>query len=135
MRKIIITLRCFALLDVLSIILLSRQIYQVISNIKNIPAATTILQIRVILLLGVYILLFVSATGLLLIKKTGLISYYIQFPMRLIVWVFSFGFLTLISQGFNNTLVFDWLFRIAVVLEFFRLYFTVQIHRQVFRGY
>lgn len=133
MRQIIITLRFFALLDVLSIVLVSRQVQQIVANIGLMPDAA-ISQIRIVSFLIVYFLLFVSATGLFFIKKTGLISYYVQFPLRLIVWVFSFGFLTFISQGFSNTLVFDWLFRIAVVLEFFRLYFTVQIHRQVFRG-
>lgn len=127
------TLRFFAFLDVLSFLLLSQQVFQIIANLKDIPQQGPSTY-RVFLLLLIYPLLLVSAYGFFRLKKFAFISYYIQFPMRLLVWVFSFGFLTLISQYFDNPLVFDWLFRIAIILEFFRLYFTVQIHRQHFRG-
>ena len=123
------TLRFFAVLDIGSIILLSPQIYALLSSLESIPPQN-LSRIKAALLLIVFLLLFVSATGLFLLKKFGAIAYYIQFPMRLIVWVFSFGFLTFISQYFSNPLVFDWLFRLAIILEFFRLYFTVQIHRK-----
>jgi hypothetical protein len=128
-----LTLRFFALLDILSFILLSQQVFQILRNFQNIPLQGPS-TLRVFVLLIIYPLLLVSAYGLFRLNKFGFISYYIQFPMRLLVWVFSFGFLTFISQYFNNPLVFDWLFRIAVILEFFRLYFTVQIHRRHFRG-
>jgi hypothetical protein len=123
------TLRFFAVLDIGSIILLSPQIYALLSNLESIPPQN-LSRIKAALLLIVFLLLFVSSTGLFMIRKFGALSYYIQFPMRLIVWVFSFGFLTFISQYFSNTLVFDWLFRMAIILEFFRLYFTVKIHRR-----
>ena len=123
------TLRFFAVLDIGSIILLSPQIYALLSSLESIPPQN-LSRIKAALLLIVFLLLFVSATGLFLRKKFGAIAYYIQFPMRLIVWVFSFGFLTFISQYFSNPQVFDWLFRLAIILEFFRLYFTVQIHRK-----
>ena len=123
------TLRFFAVLDIGSVILLSPQIYALLSSLESIPPQN-LSRIKAALLLIVFLLLFVSATGLFLRKKFGAIAYYIQFPMRLIVWVFSFGFLTFISQYFSNPQVFDWLFRLAIILEFFRLYFTVQIHRK-----
>ena len=123
------TLRFFAVLDIGSVILLSPQIYALLSSLESIPPQN-LSRIKAALLLIVFLLLFVSATGLFLREKFGAIAYYIQFPMRLIVWVFSFGFLTFISQYFSNPLVFDWLFRLAIILEFFRLYFTVQIHRK-----
>lgn len=127
------TLRFFAFLDVLSFLLLSQQVFQILGNLQNLPQQGPSTY-RVFLLLVIYPLLLISAYALFRLKKFGLIAYYFQFPVRLLVWVFSFGFLTLISQYFPNPLVFDWLFRIAVILEFFRLYFTVQIHRQHFRG-
>ena len=123
------TLRFFAILDIGSVILLSPQIYALLSSLESIPPQN-LSRIKAALLLIVFLLLFVSATGLFLQKKFGAVAYYIQFPMRLIVWVFSFGFLTFISQYFSNPLVFDWLFRLAIILEFFRFYFTVQIHRK-----
>ena len=127
------SLRFFAFLDMLSFILLSGQVFNILANLKNLPEGTLSV-IRIILLLLIYPSLLVSAYGLFRIKKFGLITSYIQFPMRLLAWVFSFGFLTLISQYFANPLVFDWLFRIVIILEFFRLYFTVQIHRKHFSG-
>ena len=127
------TLRFFAFLDMLSFILLSEQVFRILATIGNLPPdALSVL--RIVLLLLMYPLLLVSAYYLFRIKKPGLIVSYIQFPIRLMVWVFSFGFITSLSGYFSNPLVFDWLFRIAIVLEFFRLYFTIQIHRRYFRG-
>jgi hypothetical protein len=128
------TLRFFALLDILSFILLTQQVFQSFTRLQNMPADKSS-GIRIILLLLIYPLLLLSAYGLYRIKKLGLITYYIQFPIRLFVWVFSFGFLTFVSQYFSNPLVFDWLFRVAIILEFFRLYFTAQIHWRHFRGF
>lgn len=127
------TLRFFAFLDMLSFILVSQQVFNILANLQNLPQEGASV-IRIVLLLILYPLLLVSGYGLFRNKKFALITYYFQFPMRLMVWVFSFGFLTFISQYFSNTMVFDWLFRTAVILEFFRLYFTVQIHRRHFRG-
>ena len=127
------TLRFFAFLDLLSFILLTQQVFRILADLQNLPQET-ISVIRIVLLLLIYPLLLLSAYGLYRIKKFGLIVSYFQFPMRLLAWVFSFGFLTLISQYFGNPQVFDWLFRIAIILEFFRLYFTVQIQRRHFRG-
>ncbi|MEO8795835.1 MAG: hypothetical protein ABI390_10230, partial [Daejeonella sp.] len=117
--------RFFAFLDMGSIILLSPQIYSILTHLNELPGET-VSRIKIILLLIVFLLLFISAAGLFLFKRFGAISYYIQFPIRLVVWVFSFGFLTFISEYFNNPLVFDWLFKLAIILEFFRLYYTIQ---------
>lgn len=125
------TLRFFALLDVVSIALLSRQIFQIATHLDQWPVQT-LSQVHIVALALVYVSLFFSAIGLFQHKLYGLVTYYIQFPFRLLVWVFSFGFLTFISQYFNNPLVFDWLFRLVIMLEFFRLYFTIRIHRRYF---
>lgn len=125
------TLRFFAFLDLISIVLLSPQLYQIITHINQIPKETLSI-IKVAFTLTTFVLLFVSAIGLFRIARVGLISYYFQFPMRIVIWVFSFGFLTFLSQYFSSALVFEWLFRLVFVLEFFRLFFTVQIHRKYF---
>lgn len=126
------TLRFFSILDVVSIILLSPQLYQIFTHIDQIPRETLSI-LKIVFTVFTFILLFISAIGLFRINKMGFISYYIQFPMRIVVWVFSFGFLTFLSQYFSNVTVFEWLFRLVFVLEFFRLFFTVQIHRKLFR--
>jgi len=127
------TLRFFAFLDLLSFILLSEQVFQILANIGNLPPET-LSAIRIVLLLVMYPLLLLSGYYLFRIKKPGLFISYVQFPIRLLVWVFSFGFITSLSGYFTNPLIFEWLFRVAIILEFFRLYFTIQIHRRYFRG-
>jgi hypothetical protein len=123
-------LRFFSLLDVISIALLSKQVYSILSHIHEL-STETLSVIKIILILVIYPLLFASAIGLFMQKKWGSISYYIQFPLRLIVWVFSFGFLTFISEYYPNPLLFDWIFRLVIILEFFRLYFTVQAGKRL----
>jgi hypothetical protein len=125
-------LQIFGCLDIISIALLTKQIYTIGTNFSQIPDSL-LSEIRIILLLLSYLLLFISATGLLTFKKYGLIAYYIHFPIRLLVWVFSFGFITFLSDYSSDPQVFDWLFRLTIVIEFFRLYFTVRIHRRFFR--
>ncbi|RNL49589.1 hypothetical protein [Pedobacter jejuensis] len=125
-----LTTKIFALLDVISICLLAYPFWSIVTHLNEIPDQT-LSQIRVILTLPMFVLLFVSAIGLFLFKKAGFIAYYIQFPFRLIVWVFSIGFITLLPEILNlNQSWFDILFKICFIAEFFRLYFTIQIHRQ-----
>lgn len=124
------TLRFFAVLDLISIVFLGKQSFDIVTHLADVPNEF-LSKAKVFLLLGVFISLFISATGLLLIKKYGLITYYIQFPCRLLVWVFSIGFITYLPELFN--LQDNWfaiLFKICFVAEFFRMYFTVKIHRQ-----
>lgn len=125
------TLRFFGLLDVISIILLTPQVYKILTNIQNIPPGTLSV-IKIVFTLVTYLLLFVSASGLYKPSKASIISYYIQFPFRLVVWIFSFGFLTYLSEFSANELVFEWLFRITFMLEFFRIYFTVKAHKRMY---
>jgi hypothetical protein len=111
---------------------MNQQVYSIGINYNNIPDPTPS-KIRIALLMLNYLLLFVSATGLLMLRKFGLITYYIQFPLRLMAWVFSFGFLTITSEYLNIPGLSQWLLRFVVVLEFFRLYFSIRIHRSWFR--
>ncbi len=124
------TLRFFSLLDIISIALLSKQVYSILSDINHLSTTTPSI-IKIIVLLIIYPLLLGSAIGLFMQKKWGSVSYYIQFPLRLVVWVFSFGFLTFISEYYPHPLVFEWIFRLVIVLEFFRLYYTIQISRKL----
>ena len=126
-----LTIRIFALLDIISICLLAQPFWEIITHLKEIPDQV-LSQARVILTLPMFVLLFVSAIGLLLIKKFGFIAYYIQFPFRLVVWVFSVGFITLLPELLNlNQVWFDILFKLCFVAEFFRLYFTIKIQKKI----
>ncbi|SDD38362.1 hypothetical protein [Pedobacter soli] len=127
------TTRFFALLDIISIVLLAKQFWQILTHLNEIPDQI-LSQAKVVLLLPLFVSLFISAGGLMLNKKFGFITYYIQFPFRLVVWVFSIGFITFLPEMLNlSERWFDILFRICFIAEFFRLYFTIRIHRSLFR--
>jgi hypothetical protein len=122
-----LTLKIFALLDVISIILLAMPVWQIVTHFNEIPDQL-LSQIKVYLTIPIFLSLFVSAIGLFLDKRFGFITYYIQFPFRLIVWVFSLGFITFLPEFLNlGDKWFDILFKLCFIAEFFRLYFTIQI--------
>lgn len=124
------TARFFAILDIISIILLAKQFWGIITHINEIPDQL-VSQLKVWSTLFLFVLLFVSAIGLLLFRKFGFIAYYVQFPFRLIVWIFSIGFITYLPELLNLSEVwFNILFRVCFIAEFFRLYFTIQTHRR-----
>ena len=125
-----IVIRICSILDLISIVLLIKQFWDIVTHINEIPQET-LSQAKVILMIPLFLSLFISATGLLLFKKFGFITYYIQFPFRLIVWIFSIGFITYLPEYFNlGERWFEILFKICFIAEFFRLYFTIKIHRK-----
>ncbi len=122
----------FGLLDLLSLILISHQEYAILANYRLIPE-DALSQTKVVLLLITYPLLFVAAIGFFRFKKFSFIVYYFLFPVRLLIWIFSFGFLSFLRDYTTDPALSDWLFRLPIILEFFRLYYTVKIHRDYFR--
>lgn len=126
------TVRFFAILDFISIILLAKQFWGIVTHINEIPDQV-VSQVKVWLTLFLFVLLFVSSIGLLMFRKFGFVAYYVQFPFRLIVWIFSIGFITYLPELLNlSEAWFNILFRVCFIAEFFRLYFTIQIQRKVF---
>lgn len=128
-----VLLKIFSLLDVISIVFMAPQIWIALLHHSEIPGGGLSMG-KVVFTLLIFISLFISATGLFKMKKYGVITYYIQFPFRLILWVFSIGFITFLPELLNQGgLWFSILFRICMVAEFFRCYYTVQAHRMYFR--
>ncbi|MGY0039245.1 hypothetical protein [Pedobacter sp. NJ-S-72] len=125
--------KLFALLDIISIVSMSPQIWSVLVKYQEIPNEAFSIA-RAILTLLIFLSLFVSAAGLFKFKKYGVITYYIQFPFRLALWVFSIGFITLLPEFFHKgDEWFGILFRICIIAEFFRGYYVLQAHRSYFR--
>ena len=123
--------KIFAVLDLISILFMSSQIWSVLINFGTIPQEMLSIA-RVIFTVLIFLSLFVSATGLFLFKKYGVITYYVQFPFRLILWVFSIGFITFLPEWLNQAdQWFGLLFRICIIAEFFRLYYTVRLHKTI----
>jgi hypothetical protein len=128
-----VLLRLFALLDVISIVFMTPQVWAAIIHHDEMPA-TPLLITKVVFTVLIFFSLFITAAGLFMQKKYGLVTYYIQFPFRLLLWIFSIGFITFLPELFNKgDQWFGGLFRICIVAEFFRCYYTVQAHRMFFR--
>jgi hypothetical protein len=126
-------LKIFALLDVISIVFMAPQIWAALVHYNEIPDQLLSI-LKVVFTLLIFLSLFITVIGLFRFKKYGLIAYYLQFPLRLVLWVFSIGFITFLPELFHQgDQWFSALFRICMVAEFFRCYYTIQAHRTYFR--
>ncbi|WP_442589490.1 hypothetical protein ACSBL2_26055 [Pedobacter sp. AW31-3R] len=125
--------KIFALLDVISICFMVPQIWIILNHFDTIPKEALSV-FKVVFTSAIFLSLFVSAAGLFQFKKYGMITYYVQFPFRLILWVFSIGFITFLPELFHQeNQWFGILFRICIVAEFFRIYYTIQAQRSLIR--
>lgn len=123
-----ILLRIFAFLDVLTIIFMTMQLWDISNNFDKFTVRSE--KIQAILMFPVFALVIIGALGLSLAKKYGFISYYIQFPFRLYLWVLSLGFITLLPEALGNydDKWFPILLKVCYVGEFMRLYLTIRAH-------
>ena len=124
-----LTLRSFALLDVLSLVFLGMQVWQIATHYQELTNKLSE-KIQAILMFPMFILILAGAIGLFFVKRFGFILYYIQFPFRLYLWIFSIGFITLLPEafGFYEDKWFDTLLKFCFMAEFIRLYLTIRIH-------
>lgn len=127
-----LSLRVFAILDAISAAFLGMQVWQIVSHLEEVPD-NLLSKEKAGAMVLMFISLFITMYGLFVRKKFGFITYYIQFPFRLVLWVFSLGFITLLPEAFSyyGDGWFEVLFRICIIAEFFRLYFTIQFHRKL----
>jgi hypothetical protein len=124
-----LTFKFFALLDLVSIFFLGEQVWTILTYLHDVKTDTFSL-VKVGLTILMFLSLFLTTSGLYTFKKYGLITYYIQFPFRLFLLVFSIGFITLLPEIFNlGDQFFSWLFRICVMAEFFRLYYSILAYK------
>jgi hypothetical protein len=124
-----LTFKFFALLDLISIVFLAIQIWTIITHVHDVRTDTFSV-VKMSLTFLIFLSLFLSTVGLYSFKKYGLLTYYIQFPFRLFLLVFSIGFITMLPEYFNfGDQFFSWLFRICVMAEFFRLYYSILAYK------
>jgi hypothetical protein len=125
-----LTFKAFALLDLISILFLSTQLWTLLTHLHDVKTDGFSIA-KVCLTFLMYGSLFATVAGLYQFRKYGLITYYIQFPFRLFLLVFSVGFITLLPEVFSlGDEFFSWLFRICVMAEFFRLYYSILAYKQ-----
>ncbi|RZK50744.1 MAG: hypothetical protein EOO99_00820 [Pedobacter sp.] len=126
-----LTTRIFAALDIISLVFLGMQLRYVWNNFDRFNLFSEKLQS--VLMFPVFGLILIGAFLHWYIKKSGFVLYYIQFPFRLYLWIFSIGFITLIPEALNyfEDFWFDFLFKVCFVGEAVRLFFSVKFHRQL----
>lgn len=121
--------RSLAILDLITLLLMSTQLYNIALNYQEIAIKLSD-KVAAIAMFPMFILILVGAVGLFLIKKFGFILYYIQFPFRLYLWVFTFGFITLLPEAFAiyDDKWFGILLKVCFTAEVIRLYLTIRGH-------
>lgn len=129
-----ILLRAFAFLDLFSLAFMTMQLVSIANNFAKLTLLSD--KVQSILMFPMYLLVAVGAYGLFFQKKIGFISYYIQFPFRLYLWVLSLGFITLLPEAFSNydEKWFPILLKVCYVGEFIRLYLTIKAHYDTVRA-
>ncbi|MRX47604.1 hypothetical protein [Pedobacter puniceum] len=127
------TQRFFALLDVICLILLAQQAYTQYQSLLSNEVLTSLeFFSRTLFLLGWCSLIF-SAILLAIPKKAGLWLYYAQLPLRLVFFIFSFGFISLLTYIINWQIIINMLMPLIVFGELLRLYYSVQIHKVYYK--
>ena len=121
-------LRVFAFLDLLSLVFMAMQLWAIVKNYSDLTLLSE--KVQNALMFPMFVLIAVGAYGLFSQKKYGFISYYIQFPFRLYLWVFTLGFITLLPEAFGRyeDYWFDALLKVCIVSEFIRLFITIRAH-------
>lgn len=125
-------IRCFALLDIISLVFLGMQLFNILTS-DNASQMLLSEKVQQIAMFPMFLLILIGAIGQLLLKKFGLILYYIQFPFRLYLWIFTLGFITLLPEAFDyhEDNYFDLLLKMCFVGETIRLYLTIMAHRKL----
>lgn len=120
--------RALVYLDTIALLLMSMQLWNISHNFNKLTKTSE--QVNAVGLFVMFILILISAIGLFRLKKFGFVLYYIQFPFRLYLWVFTLGFITLLPEAFSfyDDKWFDILLKVCFVGEFIRLYLTIRGH-------
>lgn len=121
-------LRSFVSLDVISLMFMGMQLWYIAFHFDQITKQSE--KVQALLMFPMFLLVLIGAIGLWLSRKSGFIFYYIQFPFRLYLWVFTLGFITWLPEAFelyDNEWLPDVLLKVCFVGEFIRLFLTIKI--------
>lgn len=122
-----ILLRSFAFLDFIALFLMGMQLWAILHHFNETVKLSE--KISSVLMFPMFLLLAAGVVGLWFFKKMGFIIYYIQFPFRLYLWVFTIGFIALLPEAFGRfeDYWFNLTLKICIVAEFIRLYLTIKM--------
>jgi len=126
-------LLAIGLLDLLSFY---RSFYSIQGILKSITVLNTLSLVYLfqILVLGLVISLPISGLLTIMSKKSGLLIYYFQFPIKLAFVILTFGFVPKLFNLQIGSTVFNVTMGLVVGLEALRLGGTVYIHRTYFKS-
>ena len=117
------TLILFGLLDLVTFVVTFKFLIKLIENIELI----SLLSIPEILLI---VSLIASGVLSIMRKKTSLIIYYIQFPLRVTFMILTFGFIFKLLGFQYDSVGYRILVVITFLLEIIRLLITIMIHKK-----
>jgi hypothetical protein len=120
-------LTIFALLDAVSIL---RSYPEISSIFEYGPELNGLWLVRLIIIASFAF----SAIFFMLRRKEALVLYYIQFPLRLLFMMLSFGFIIELFGGVFGSSTYWTAITIVFGLEVLRLVYTIVIHRQLNRN-
>lgn len=126
-------LRFFAFLDLIALYIMALQIFSILKNLNEVKQRLPSEVIQAYALFPMFILIAFGALGLFMLKKFGLILYYIQFPFRLYFLMFTLGFITLIPEALESYdgRFLDPLVKICFVGEVVRLFLSIRAYREL----
>ncbi len=126
------TLRFFALLDVISIVLTKNQIFLQINSFFTNESFTPVEFFSRILFIAMWISLFASAIFLSIPKKAGIMIYYFQVPIRIIFLTLSVGFISMLSYLTNWEYITQALMSLIIFVELLRIYVSYKAQKDLF---
>jgi hypothetical protein len=123
-----ILFRVLFFLDAISLVFMAMQLWVIAHNFSKATLPSE--KISNMLMFPMFFLVAIGAYGLFFQKKYGFVSYYIQFPFRLYLWIFTVGFITLLPEALGNyeDKWFPILLKVCFMFEFIRLYLTIRGH-------
>ncbi len=123
--------RVFAFLDLIALVFMLMQLVYISTHFEEKILRSE--KVEAILMFPMFLLVLVGAFGLIFPKKFGFILYYISFPFRLYLSVFTLGFITLLPEAFEiyEDKWFEILLKLCFVGEVIRLYLTINGHRKL----
>ncbi|MEW6251970.1 MAG: hypothetical protein AB1716_15115 [Planctomycetota bacterium] len=124
----------FAFLDVLLLVRFAPDALRDLQQLRALDPPHAYLTLLIIGRALFFASLPLSAAGLLLAKRWGLILSYAQFPFRLLFVLLSFGFITIAARLLHAPELYEALVVTAMVLEVARLVCSIWIHRHLKAG-
>ncbi len=110
------------------------QLHYVLTKFERIQLLSE--KIQSILMFPMFLLILIGAIGQWKGKRNSLVLYYIQFPFRLYLWIFTVGFITLLPEAFGSfeDFWFGLLLKVCFTVEIIRLFLSIQFHRKLIQS-